>query len=67
MEFWNAGLNSKKLEDRVQYFAKAQQRIYDEALALTFGVMPKVAATRANVEGFQNFFLPRAWNVSIKK
>ncbi|MBM3549019.1 MAG: ABC transporter substrate-binding protein [Alphaproteobacteria bacterium] len=67
MEFWNAGLNSKNLQDRVQYFAKAQQRIYDEALALTFGVMPKVAATRANVEGFQNFFLPRAWNVSIKK
>jgi len=51
----------------VQFFAKAQQRIYDEALALTFGVMPKVAATRANVDGFQNFFLPRAWNVSIKK
>jgi peptide/nickel transport system substrate-binding protein len=67
MEFWNAGLNSKSLADRVQYFAKAQQRIFDEALALPFGVMPKVAATRANVEGFQNFFLPRAWNVSIKK
>lgn len=67
MEFWNAGLNSKSLADRVQFFAKAQQRIFDEALALPFGVMPKVAATRANVEGFQNFFLPRAWNVSIKK
>jgi len=67
MEFWNAGLNSKKLEERVQYFAKAQQRIHDEALVLAFGVLPKVAAVRANVDGFQNFFVPRAWNVSIKK
>ncbi|MSP48952.1 MAG: ABC transporter substrate-binding protein [Alphaproteobacteria bacterium] len=67
MENWNAGLRAKTLDERKVFFAKAQQRIYDEALALTFGVLPKVAAVRSNVDGFQNFFVPRAWNVSIRK
>lgn len=67
MEYWNTGLRAKTLDERKVFFAKAQQRIYDEALALPFGLLPKVAAVRSNVDGFRNFFVTRAWNVSIKK
>ena len=67
MENWNAGLRAKTLEERKGFFAKSQQRIFDQALALPFGLIPKVAAVRSNVDGFQNFFTIRAWNVSIKK
>jgi peptide/nickel transport system substrate-binding protein len=66
-ELWTKGLNGKTLDERKEWFAKAQQFIYDDAMVLPFGLLPVVAAVRSNVEGFQNFFLPRAWNVSIKK
>jgi peptide/nickel transport system substrate-binding protein len=67
MEYWTAGLRSKTLDERKQWFAKTQQRIYDEAMVLPFGVLPTTLAVRSNVEGFQAFYVPRAWNVSIKR
>jgi len=65
MGFYQEGVRGKTLEDRKAAFAKAQQRAFDEAMALPFGILPKVAAVRANVDGYMPFYIGRAWNISI--
>jgi peptide/nickel transport system substrate-binding protein len=47
-------------------FAKMQGLILDRALAFPFGSLTKVQATRANVEGFKPFRIPRMSNVWFK-
>jgi peptide/nickel transport system substrate-binding protein len=66
MEAWLGGLSSAMLEDRKLAFERAQRRAYEEVMALPLGILPKVQATRANVEGFSPFFITRAWNVSLR-
>ena len=52
-------------EARHEAFAQAQQIILQKALALPFGSLTKVQATRTNVEGFTPFRIPRMSNVWI--
>jgi peptide/nickel transport system substrate-binding protein len=66
MEIWRNGLNVRSLDERKIAFAKAQHRIYEEVMAVPFGLLPKVMATRTHVDGFKPFFVTRAWNVSIR-
>jgi peptide/nickel transport system substrate-binding protein len=66
MQHFREGLTGKTLDDRRASFARAQFRAHEEAMVLTFGVLPKVAAVRANVDGFKPYFVPRLWNVAIR-
>jgi peptide/nickel transport system substrate-binding protein len=52
--------------DRQAAFARMQQLILDRAYAFPFGSRTKVQATRANVEGFTPFRIPRMSNVWFK-
>lgn len=44
-------------------FARAQKIIFERVYALPFGALTKVQATRANVQGFKPFRIPRMSNV----
>jgi peptide/nickel transport system substrate-binding protein len=66
MKHFNALTNGKTLEERKAAFARGQARILDQVLALPFGSLTKVQATRANVEGFKPFRIPRMSNVFFK-
>ena len=48
---------------RQDAFARAQKVALEKALALPFGSLTKVQATRANVQGFKPFRIPRMSNV----
>jgi peptide/nickel transport system substrate-binding protein len=65
MQYFTEGVRGKTLEDRKAAFVKAQQRAFEEAMALPFGILPKVAAVRSNVDGYMPFYIGRAWNVSF--
>lgn len=54
---------SPDLEVRKQAFADAQARVYDQVMAIPFGVIPKKQAIRDNVKGYAPFFNLRAANV----
>ncbi len=57
-------MNSKPTkEERKAAFARAQEVILTKALAFPFGSLTKVQASRANVEGFVPFRIPRMSNV----
>ena len=57
-------MNSKPTkEERKAAFARAQEAILTKALAFPFGSLTKVQASRANVEGFVPFRIPRMSNV----
>jgi peptide/nickel transport system substrate-binding protein len=58
--------NGDTLDKRKAAFARAQARIFDQVMALPFGSLTKVQATRANVEGFKPYRIPRFSNVSLK-
>ena len=66
MQHWADVSKGKTLEERKAAFAKAQQRVYEEVMAIPFGIMPKVQATRANVENYKPYFMPRIANVWIR-
>ncbi len=60
---WNE-MNSVPTEAlRNAAFAKAQRISFEKALALPFGSLTKVQATRANVQGYVPFRIPRMSNV----
>ena len=63
---FNAIANGKTLDERKAAFAKAQERVLDQVLALPFGSLTKVQAVRANVENFRPFRIPRMSNVWLK-
>ncbi len=54
------------LDERRAAFARAQARAFEQVMAIPLGVMPKVQAVRANVEGFQPYFATRVSNVWIR-
>ncbi|MBM3523558.1 MAG: hypothetical protein FJX57_11430, partial [Alphaproteobacteria bacterium] len=58
--------NGDTLDKRKAAFARAQARIFDQVMALPFGSLTKIQATRANVEGFKPYRIPRFSNVWIK-
>ena len=58
--------NGATLDARKAAFADAQGIMLDTVMALPFGSLTKVQATRANVDGFRPFRIPRFSNVAIK-
>ena len=65
MRYFTEGVRGKTLDERKALFAKAQRRVFDEAMAMPFGILPKVAAVRSNVDGYMPFYIGRAWNISF--
>jgi peptide/nickel transport system substrate-binding protein len=65
MQHFLEGVRGQTLDSRKASFAKAQERVYDQVMAIPFGILPKVTGVRANIDGFKPFFIGRAWNVSI--
>jgi peptide/nickel transport system substrate-binding protein len=60
---WN-DMNTLPTEaGRKDAFARAQKLILERVYALPFGALTKVQATRANVQGFKPFRIPRISNV----
>jgi peptide/nickel transport system substrate-binding protein len=57
--------NGVTLDERKKAFALAQARVLDQVLALPFGSLTKVQATRANVQNFRPYRIPRFSNVSM--
>jgi peptide/nickel transport system substrate-binding protein len=53
-------------KERQAAFVAMQRRILEQALVIPFGSLTKVQATRANVEGYKPFRIPRFSNVSFK-
>ena len=56
-------LNKPTFEERSEAFARVQQRVYENGLALPFGWLTKNQATRSNVHNFVPFRIPRMYNV----
>ncbi|WP_244622884.1 ABC transporter substrate-binding protein [Microvirga brassicacearum] len=67
MEAFQRIANGETLEERKKAFADAQARALDQVMAFPFGSVPKIQATRANVEGYKPFFNTRVSNVWIKR
>jgi len=63
---FNRLANGETLDARKAAFADAQKIMLDTVMALPFGALTKVQATRANVENFRPFRIPRFSNVSFK-
>ncbi len=66
LEAYAAVETSPTLEGRKAAFARAQQRVLENAMVYPFGSLTKVQAVRGNVEGFKPFRIPRMSNVWIK-
>ena len=66
MRHWQDVSGGTTLDERKAAFARAQQRVYDEVMAIPLGTFPKMAATRANVENYKPYFMPRIANVWIR-
>jgi peptide/nickel transport system substrate-binding protein len=60
---WRDMNNLPTPEERQAAFARAQGIILDRVYAVPFGALTKVQATRANVQGFKPFRIPRMFNV----
>jgi peptide/nickel transport system substrate-binding protein len=58
--------NGDTLEKRKAAFVRAQKRVLENVMVYPFGSLTKVQATRANVENFRPFRIPRMSNVSLK-
>jgi peptide/nickel transport system substrate-binding protein len=67
MDHFNAITRGTTLDERRAAFARAQARAFEQVMAIPFGVMPKVQAVRANVDGFEPYFAVRVSNVSIRQ
>ena len=66
MKLFNEIANGKTLDVRKAAFAKAQQNMLEDVVAIPFGTLTKVQAVRSNVENFRPFRIPRVSNVWIK-
>ena len=66
MQHWTDVARGATLDERKAAFARAQQRVYDEVMAIPLGMFPKVQAVRVNVENFKPYYMPRIANVWIK-
>ncbi len=66
MQYFNQVSRGTTLADRATAFAKAQYRMFDQAYAIPFGIMPAVIGVRDNVEGFKAYYHPRFYNVWLK-
>ena len=60
---WQDMNNLPSPEGRQAAFARAQKVILEKVYAVPFGSLTKVQATRANVQGFKPFRIPRMSNV----
>jgi peptide/nickel transport system substrate-binding protein len=60
---WNDMNTLPTAEGRQDAFARMQKITLDRVYALPFGSFTKVQATRANVQGFKPFRIPRVSNV----
>lgn len=58
-------LNKPTFEERAGAFARVQEEVLKNGLALPFGWLTKNQATRSNVENFVPFRIPRMYNVSM--
>jgi peptide/nickel transport system substrate-binding protein len=67
MAAYNDITRGATLEERRAAFARAQARAFDQVMAIPLGVMPKVQAVRANIEGFEPYFAVRVSNVSMRQ
>jgi peptide/nickel transport system substrate-binding protein len=63
---FNRIANGETIEARKAAFADAQAIMLETVMALPFGSLTKVQATRANVNDFRPFRIPRFSNVSFK-
>lgn len=60
---WN-DMNSKPTkEERKEAFGRMQRALLEQAYSLPFGALTKVQGTRANVDGYKPFRIPRMSNV----
>jgi peptide/nickel transport system substrate-binding protein len=60
---WNDMNTKPTAEARQEAFARTQKLVLERVYALPFGSFTKVQATRANVQGFKPFRIPRLSNV----
>jgi peptide/nickel transport system substrate-binding protein len=60
---WNDMNNLPDPAGRQQAFVRAQQIVLEKVMEVPFGSLTKVQATRANVQGFKPFRIPRMSNV----
>jgi peptide/nickel transport system substrate-binding protein len=60
---WNDMNNLPDPAGRQQAFVRAQQIVLEKVMEVPFGSLTKVQATRANVQGFTPFRIPRMSNV----
>jgi peptide/nickel transport system substrate-binding protein len=60
---WRDMNNLPTKEERRAAFGRMQQVLLDKAYVFPFGSLTKVQATRANVEGWVPFRIPRMSNV----
>jgi peptide/nickel transport system substrate-binding protein len=60
-------LNLPTLEERAEAFARAQEAVMEHGMALPFGWLTKNQATRANVQNFVPFRIPRMYNVWMEE
>ncbi|MGC1578726.1 MAG: hypothetical protein WA813_21865, partial [Beijerinckiaceae bacterium] len=60
---WNDMNTKPTAEARQEAFVRTQKLVLERVYALPFGSFTKVQATRANVQGFKPFRIPRMSNV----
>lgn len=51
--------------DRVKAVADFQARMYDQAIAIKCGDMGVIQATRATVQGYKPYRIPRFWGITL--
>lgn len=62
-EAYGTMMNAPTLEERAEAFARAQEIVMENGLALPFGWLTKNQAVRSNVHNFVPFRIPRMYNV----
>jgi peptide/nickel transport system substrate-binding protein len=60
-------LSLPTIEERAEAFARAQEVVMKNGLALPFGWLTKNQAVRSNVHNFVPFRIPRMYNVSMEQ
>jgi peptide/nickel transport system substrate-binding protein len=64
---WNEMLTKPTTAERFDAFARAQQRVMEQGMALPFGASTVLVGHRAEVKNFRPFLIPRFSNVHLQK
>lgn len=64
---WNEMLTKPTTAERFDAFARAQQRVMEQGMALPFGASTALIGHRAEVKNFRPFLIPRFSNVHLQK